>query len=580
MRKSFAVFVVLSVTLCAGELEYFPLKNVHAGLKGKGKTCLNGTDIVEFDVEVLDVLPKVFPKLDIILARLSGAGLEKTGIIAGMSGSPVYVDGKLLGAVAYGWYFNKEPICGLTPFEQMLELKTIPAPPQPMLELPNFEQLLKRMIQPRQPRRVEEGLRKLSIPLNIAGATSWTRQFVERVLKPEDFETAGAGAKLRAQDVPFEPGSPVAIQLLSGDMLWDGIGTVTAVSGKKVYAFGHPIFGWGKMEVPMATARVHAVIPSVIKAFKVASSVKRIGAFTFDSGVGTLGEIGRMPRMLPIDIKAFGKSYHFESIDNQQITPILVAISILESVMREGLPGAETTLLGLLEIEYGEGEKAQIPLVSPMVTSDFFTLVVDLVFPVWDALGSLYRNTVEKFKPRGFSIKLGWKKGVWIARIERIRIEKLHYEPGEEITVRVLLKRFRKPTVEKELTVKIPQDFPEGRAVLSVCDSWSSIRMERAEKPHRFRPASIEDILSVLQESAQRNKLIVRLSSRVKGLAGEGVELERLPLSVLSVLNSRTQSGTIFSRTRLKRSFETEYAVYGTRRLSIEVRRHKEKSPW
>jgi len=583
-KRVLVFYLVLAGGLAFGaETSFFPIKDVRPGLKGKGRTCLSGTQPVEFEAEVLDVLPNMLPKQDVILMKLSGAGLEKTGLIAGMSGSPIYVDGRLLGAVAYGWAFLREPICGVTPFERMVELDQATPAPLATAGAATLEGLINRLSQPTglQP---EQGIQRLAIPLSISGASPPVRQLAERLLEPMGFQASGTGGRPEAVDVELEPGSPVALQLVTGDIEVAGVGTVTHIAGDRVYAMGHPIFGWGKTEIPMATARVHAVIPSQVFAFKLASSVKSVGTFTRDAGAGILGEVGRLPALIPVSVDVLGKSYRFQVVNHPNLTPAAIAISLMEALFHDGTPGEDTTITGTIKLKTQEPRTKkeatlEFPVTVPLQSGDpgeLMSAAMDILF----AVGTLYSNPIERIEPREVSVALAWRRGARIMSIDRLQIAKTQYEPGEAVPIKVILRPYRGEPVERLLSVTIPKGFPEGMARLVVCDSRTSIMMDRQEKPHLSDPRSPTELLELLQEMAVRDQIVVRASAAVPGLAIDGIDFERLPQSVMSVMSSKSLAGLSASQTRLKSSFRTDSVVLGRQQLEIEIKRAKERNPW
>ena len=322
-------------------------------MRGYGLSDLgDGQGIQRFDVEILGLLRRYAPRQDLILARISGAGLEHRGVIAGMSGSPIYVDGKLIGALAYGWPFSKDPICGITPIQSMLDIRQAPAaPPVPIggssgsavstAELlsafasHSFRDQFDRLLAPlRAPGN--ESLAALPLPVSFSGSTS-TGSLFSRLTEAAGWMTAPAGAGApsasAAPPSPLKPGSAVSTVLLSGDMVLAANGTVTWVEGDSVLAFGHPFLSMGPVQMPMAESEVLTILPSLYRSFKFSGSGAVLGAVTQDRSTGILGTFGSRATMVPVTVRIASEdlptqTFRFEAVHNSMLTPILTAIAI------------------------------------------------------------------------------------------------------------------------------------------------------------------------------------------------------------------------------------------------------------
>src|SRR5512138_742127 len=336
--------------------EIFPLDQIVPGLKGYGFSDLGGgRGIQRFDVEMIGTLRRYAPKQDLILAKVSGAGLEHSGIIAGMSGSPIYVDGKLVGALAYGWPFSKDPICGITPIQSMLDIRHAPAAaPVPiggpaarasqlvsMFASHQFDGALDALLAPLRQSDPAGAMSRLPLPVSFAGAPGGNAGWLfGRVAEAAGWVAAPAGSSGQSSKspadetaAPVRPGSSLATVLLSGDMLLAATGTATWVEGGSVLAFGHPFLSMGPIDMPMARAEVLTVLPSVYRSFKFADTGPVFGSVTQDRSTGILGTVGARAKMVPITVRISSdelpvQTYHFEAVHNSMLTPVLAAIAI------------------------------------------------------------------------------------------------------------------------------------------------------------------------------------------------------------------------------------------------------------
>src|SRR5712692_5595544 len=327
------------------KIQILPIEKITPGMKGYGVSDLgDGRGIQRFEVEVLGVLKRYAPRQDLILARVSGAGLETSGIIAGMSGSPIYIEDKLVGALAYGWPFSKDPICGITPIQSMLDIRHAPAaPPVPIGgSAAQTTALLASFAQGHFSERFAELLRPfnapaggdatpLPLPVSFGGAIGPGRLF-ERVAESAGWMAVPSGAAAPAAASPeataLRPGSAVAAQLLSGDMDLSATGTVTWVEGNALLAFGHPFLSMGPVSMPMARAEVLTVLPSVFRSFKFAATGPVLGSISQDRSTGILGSFGARAPMVPITVRISSdqvplQTYHFQAVHNSMLTPIL-----------------------------------------------------------------------------------------------------------------------------------------------------------------------------------------------------------------------------------------------------------------
>ena len=328
-------------------------------LPGCGATTLSdlgdGKGVQRYDIEIVGVLQSYAPKQDLVLARVLNEAIEKTGIIAGMSGSPVYVDGKLVGALAYGWPFSREPICGITPIQSMLDIRKAPAaPPVPIggAAAPaaqfvstfggrDFAGGLTALLSPLKGDAASAGPVPLPLPVSFTGASTGqfplrsgggSRRLARRAVGGlgRGSSRVGSGHGRAAPDAAhrLEPGSAVAAVLLSGDMVLSATGTVTWVDGNSILAFGHPFLSMGPVDMPMAQAEVLTVLPSLYRSFKFSTTGSVLGSISQDRSTGILGSFGKPPTMVPVTIRMTSEdvptqTFKFEVVHNSMLTPIL-----------------------------------------------------------------------------------------------------------------------------------------------------------------------------------------------------------------------------------------------------------------
>jgi hypothetical protein len=345
----------------------FPLNEIKPGMKGKGRTVFIEDRIEEFDVEILGILHNFQPRKNLILAKLSNSILENTGVMEGMSGSPVYIEGKLAGAVAYSFPFAKEPIAGITPIEEMLAIsETAPpkssftpqTPIQKHLTLDDLIEINKEIIQAKTS-SFSEGqiLSPISIPLVFNGFSSHAFDKAKTFFSKLGFSPVRIGSVgqqspgITVPDTGLQAGEPVGVQLIGGDVNLSAVGTVTHVDGRKILAFGHPWFNLGTVDYAMTKANVLAVIPSLENSFKIATTDKIIGSFSQDRVSGMFGELGKMPQFIPINIKLLNskgeeREFSVEIADDKFLSPALINVAVL------GILSVEERAYGDLSLEF------------------------------------------------------------------------------------------------------------------------------------------------------------------------------------------------------------------------------------
>ena len=338
MPRRFAlVFLALAITAAAQSLAIFPLSEVKPGLHGVGRTVFSGTKVEQFDVEILGVLENVGPRQSVILARLSGGPLEKTGVLQGMSGSPVTINGRLVGAVALSFPFSKEPIAGIRPIEEMLRAE--PARPPAAAHLNPFEYGAEL------PARASlqagsDRLLEIATPLWLGGFTRSTLDHFAPQLRAAGFEpvqgvSGGASPEASNQFASpgkLEPGSMISVELLTGDLSAGADGTVTLVDGPRVYAFGHRFMGAGDTELPFARADVITLLASLNSSFKISSTREWLGTILSDRSTSVSGLLGRRAPMVPVSVRlrSAGREsrYRFELVRDRMLTPLLAQMAL------------------------------------------------------------------------------------------------------------------------------------------------------------------------------------------------------------------------------------------------------------
>ncbi len=556
-----------------------PLEQVKPGMKGKGRTVFLAGDIEEFDVEILGIIANNQPKRNIILARLSGKDLERTGIIQGMSGSPVYLDGKLVGAVAYSFPFSKEPIAGITPIGEMLAVADQPGPAKPSavasfplktsLSLADLIAVVKDAVGTR-PAVFSQGktLSPIGVPLVFGGFSPAVVEearplFSRWGLVPMETGVAGQSrAAAPGTAAALREGDPVAVELVGGDLSSAAVGTVTYVDGEKVLAFGHPLYNLGKVDYSMARASVMAVVPSVESSFKLATAGERLGRFSQDRTAGMAGELGRMPQPVPLEVRLSRVSgqireFKVELSNDKLLTPLLLNMALAS------LLSSEERSIG--DLSFGLDGDVYLDNGSGVHLEDLFAGNLDAAAT---NLGGLLTAVVyflnnNEFEPVGIHrIKLGIRvlEEVRFASLERVWLDKYEVSAGERIQVKIYCRAFGGQSFEEEVTIEAPPLPAGSEFLLIIADAASVHQVEALQyRTQDFVPRSLGQLIRILNNLRKNNRVYFKMIASKPGLFVKGEEMPNLPPSMKSLFASPRAASS--APTELTRSTLGEYQL-------------------
>ena len=579
-----AMCVLIATSVARGGAPIMKLDDVRPGMKGVMRTVFEGTKIEEVPIEVVDVIRRIGPGRDVIIVRLFGKRIEKTGVARGMSGSPVYVQDKLIGALAFAWPRLKEPVAGVTPIEAMMRVKRGDAAKAVAAtttwrrgETIPSHALMARLLAPRPatPFVGPANMHALRTPIAVSGFSEAAVATLGEHLRAFDVAVVQAGAagadRAGAAD-RLRPGGSVCVQLMRGDVEAAAIGTVTEVDGKTVYAFGHPLMNSGRIALPMTTARVHMIVASREISFKLASAGKPVGTLWLDHTTGIVGELGEVPDMLPVSLEVKRQDLKGDTTLNFEIIrdPRLL-LSLLNGVMRtvttvSGKPDTEVRMIVKATIDVEGYEPVTIEEVygGPQAPAG---AAGALVMP----LGHLLHNPFKPVSVKSVRIATTIIPGDPRALIRYAETDKEEYHPGDDVDVALTLQPWRKEITVRHFKVKLPDDLPEGNLMLMVCDASTDSRMESMEKPHLFRPRDVASTLDFFRRRRLATDVVFRLSRRSPGMVLKGRELPELPPSVISVLGKQPPTEiSQFTTTTITR-VPTEFIILGRHQLPIRV---------
>jgi len=590
------------------------------GMKGYGLTVMAGIKPIRFDAEIVSVVSKFGPHLDVILARLAGHKLEKSMIIAGMSGSPVFMkdpkDGKfkMIGAVAYGWRGQNEPICGIQPITQMLAAggfigvegkdktgsgkSVIPgrsgAAPKGFLKTAlsvkkiDFASRGFGAMASQGESTETSRLMALSTPVMISGMSSKGLARASRMMKsfgmiPLQGGGVGAAEAEAAKDAKLIPGGGIAVALATGDADMTAVGTVTEVVGDKVMAFGHSFYSAGQTELPMGPAYIHTVISGRTNSFKMGASLKMTGTITRDETTAVAGKIGQKTVMIPMKVQVEWtadkrkQEFNYKIAKHRFMTPMLISMLVGDSAWgwRE-LPERHHVSYSL-SVDFGKLGKYRASNISS--GSDIYWATSDLERAVFTMMRNPYGPRPDI---RGVNVSIKITPGEMDANIIDFRLDSDTYAPGDTLKGVLTLARPRMKRTTMPVKFKLPDDLPEGAHTLQVSNWSAAASAGMREQPHKFNPKTTEELLASMQRSVllQGNVLYMRLPLKDGGgLALDKRELPDMPASKAAMITQAKLLDTKTFARSLLRQTKVDYVLTGSAVASFTVTKHRSQTP-
>jgi len=539
---------------------FLSVDELRPGMKGIGRSVFQGTQVEDFNVEILGVVDTPAPRGTMIMAELSGHDLEKLGVVAGMSGSPIFVDGKLIGALAFGWSFSSRPVAGITPIEEMLRLEARPAASPNLAEaksggLPIEEwQALMRASGAEAMTVLSRGLAPgvgasapWSVPLAISGFPQGASSLLSGFVEPQGFvpvEASAVGNSAAVTDTALVPGSAVAVELVRGDAQLAAIGTLTWRDGKHVWAFGHPMLNLGATAYPLAAASIVTVMPRLSSSFKMGGAGVSLGAITRDYASGVMGEIGESPLLIPLDVKFSydGKvqQLHYEVLDAESWTPVLVGFVASSTIESLGRANGASTLRVRTEVDLAGGDS-----VTSVTSMAGFTPPAALAGEVARVVGLVHGNPFEPARIKNIGVTVDLDDTIDAAFLEAVSVPPAPLHAGDVLPVRLEMRGYRGDTWTKEIPFRVPEGLPPGDYRLLVCDGGQAAKAEADRAPDRMAPRSLKQLSEILAETPPSDAVVLRLLDATSNPVVSGDELPRLPGSLRPVVQSPLAAGKV-----------------------------------
>jgi hypothetical protein len=561
--------------------QFFPLAEVRRGMRGVAYTVFEGVNPEPMQVEILGLLKDALgPGQDMILARLHGDKPEYTGVVAGMSGSPVYIDGRLVGALSYRiGQFSKEPIAGITPIESMLQVRDEDGAAAGM-KLASVS-------------REFEGqpeMRAMETPLVMGGFSQETvERFGDRFRAMGLTPVVGLGGADSAavQPEPLVPGSAVSAVLVRGDLSMAGTCTVTYVDPKRLLACGHPITQYGPVDMPMTKATVLASLASPLNAFKIINTTETVGAFTEDRASAIMGRFGVEARMIPVEVEvvpppaekgvpakavsAKTRRLRFEVLDNRQLTPSAMLVSVYQCM--------QTNNTAAEELSYrlsGEIDVKGLPPVAMqglMAQNELNPATINAALLVHDRFSKVYGNALDQPVVTGVKLRVEAIPARMSAVLESARLSRMEARAGDEIEVEAVVHPYQSEARMVRVKVRVPEDVSAGAMRVVVSDGATVDRL--TTKAGAERSVGLADTVAALNRIHENDRVYVTLLNHSAQAVLEGEALTEVPLSMANVLEplKEAQKMQLTGESVVAAgSVDAGYAVSGYQVLNLVVR--------
>lgn len=611
-RRSCLTLIVLTCVAVSAwglraQTSIMPISDIRPGMVGVGRTVFTGTLVEDFRVHILGVIENVMgPQRNLIIARLEGGPLADTGVIAGMSGSPVYVEDKLIGAVSYSLgSFSKEPIAGITPIEEMIEATALdgprPAGARVRLDFPltaeNLVTSFRRALRWNRPfaDRPEDTrlsgpipgfgtaelatmMRPIATPLVMAGFEPDVAELLGSAFRDQGFiptggNLAGTRPGEMAYEGPLKPGDAIGVTFVNGDLLLGGTGTVTHVDGDRVYAFGHPMYNLGPTEFPMTRAYVYTVLPSLFSSTKLSATGETIGTLLQDRATAIAGKLGPGPALVPITMhleneRGVGRTFRFGVVRDQLFTPLMTHSALLNTLMSYERQFGTAT--------YSVRGVADLGTHGTVTFENIFSgdsPSASAAAAVAAPLTALLGNPDDEVTIENLELTFQSAEEPRTASIERVWLDDPRPRPGRMVPVKILLRTYRGEDVLETVPIQIPASA-SGRLTLLVTDGQRLSAAEQRETRLNPQSVTVTQLVRELNHARPNSTVYVRLLSGDAGAIVSGERLPSLPPSVLAVLRSDRSGGSfspLYNATLGEWAVPTRNVVSGSRTLTLSV---------
>lgn len=585
----FLTCLLTSGAFALDKSRYITVDEIRPGMKAYCLTVYKGTQVEKFDLEVLDVIRKWRPGKDGILIRGTDERFIHSGPVAGCSGSPVYIDGRLAGALAWGSYFSKDAFYIATPIEEMLRVGAnntgaVRDAPQHAFAFDfsrpiDFTQIDAQIAKQRPADTgAPPGAAALPCPLVISGLPAAVTGQLDAFAAPLGLMPVtgpGAGAPTQQDDdIRLAPGACVAVALVTGDITMAGVGTATEVVGDKVYAFGHHMLGYGPIDLPMAAGRVHAVVSSLMFSYKMASATDIVGALRADESTAIFGQIGAKARMIPMVIRvsryndAETRTYNCQIADNRIVTPAVFRICLAGATLMLGQLPPDHTVEYKIKIDADNATPISFQNVS--TSSNLDEMIAESIGSVALLMNNPYENVhIESIQADVTVTPKSEVSHLWSVDLSDSKVK-----AGEQLKLDVVVESFLAEKKKYQGLLKIPDDLPPGKYGLMVCGGSGYLQFLMKAAPNRFTPQNLDDLIDAINYilHIRRDSLYCVLLLPPGGITVENAELPDLPATKALILQDEKRALTARPYQRwVEKVFSTDAVVIDKKVMEVTV---------
>jgi len=572
-----------------------PVSQIHVGMRGVAYTVFQGVKPESMEVEVLGVLRNVNgPKGDVILVRLHGQKVEYTGVVAGMSGSPVYIDGKLAGALAFRiGEFSKEPIAGVTPIADMLEINALDRSPaeETAAVKPAISVIAGKTASPGEistmPNSAQDPagsfanyLKPIETPLVFNGFSEQAiHLFAGQLGSAGIVPVMGAGSVSDdKQPEPVEAGSAISAILVRGDMDIEATCTVTYVDPQRLLACGHPLLQFGSVDLPMNKAEVLATLPSPLNAFKIVNTTEPVGTFIQDRHTGIMGVFNRQPEMIPVTLSIHSstgmKQFHYEVLNNPKLTPVALMVTVFNALHGVNEFGEEITyrLSGSIGVK-GFPEVTMRNMFAPSENAQ--PAAMQAAISLGERFGRIYDNPYSAAAVAGVKLDFDLVRERRWARLESARTSVTEARPGEEIMLETVLAPYRGERIVQQIPVKIPTSASKGTLRILVSDGETLDHISRSNAAFG-RKLDLASTISLLNKEHSNNRVYVSLLEADPEARVADKVMPTLPISIMNVMDGMrgNQEMIVSGESNVDETATAalDYVVSGAQLLTVTVK--------
>jgi hypothetical protein len=572
--------------------KYISLDEIKPGMEAYCLTEYGVAGIEKFGLEVVDVVRDVGPDMDLIYVKGTDERFIHTGPVAGCSGSPVYIDGRLAGALAYASFYSKDPLYGATPIEEMLKVgrgRQVSRSEQSAgqawsvfdfsrpIDFAEIDRQFRNELVKRG--RNLGGVNPLPCPLITSGLPRGVCEQLDELVKPFGLMVvagggSGSNSAVSAEKVQLVPGACLTVPLVSGDITMAVSGTVTEVRGDKVYGFGHSYLGYGPIDLPMATGKVHTVVSNIYRSFKLTSVLDIVGAFTIDESMAIFGQIGAKAKTIPLTIRIDRyndiekRVYNCQVANNRLLTPLLLQSAVAGAAFQLGDFPPDHMVEYKVAIDLEDAESINFENVSTARG------VIELIMESVGSVALLMNNPYKEVGINSIDYDIRIVPRNIISHIWSLDLSDSKVKAGENIEIGVVVESVLAGKKKYQCTLEIPEDLAPGKYDLTVCGSPDYERFLLKAVPYKFLAQSVPDLIDALNYSLGigRDKLYFLLVLPPGGVALEQAELPDLPGTKALVLQNAKRTLKIQPYPHwIERSLETGTVVIDKKVIKITV---------